>query len=225
MAYLVGDLRCLGGKLLYRGEWAASEAAYDDEEGVVSGFTYTMERAPASGAAEDTAAAVDGASAEEGAPTVAWASGSWIASGGFQIQGDDGEVSMIVESDLKITIAAEGSDVTLSGAGANAYGEFELTGSVDEEMTATCSKTYLGGDGSSEDDSDDYGDEGDDETTLAAQGDDGVDAEEEARLLAEEAELPIEEVIRRYKARAAAEAAAEVAEAEPDAKRRKVSEE
>ena len=82
-----------------------------------------------------------------------------------------------------------------------------------------------GGDGSSEDDSDDYGDEGDDETTLAAQGDDGVDAEEEARLLAEEASLPIEEVMRRYKARAAAEAAAEDAEVEPDAKRHKASEE
>lgn len=221
MAYLIGDIRGSSSRLIFSGEWAASEAAYDDDEGVVSGFTYTMERASAEDAAEEASATVDGASV----PTVAQVSGSWIASGGFQIRGDDGEVSMIAETDLKITIVAEGSDVTLSGAGANAYGEFELTGSVDGEMTATCAKTYVGGDGSSEDDSDDYGDEGDDETTLAAQGDDGVDAEEEARLLAEEASLPIEEVMRRYKARAAAEAAAEDAEVEPDAKRHKASEE
>ena len=167
MAFLQGDLRMskVGGaseplQLSWRGEWAATEAAFDDEDGLVSGFTYTLERkveaAPAAAAAAPAAAPAPAAPAEGGEkvpPSAASIAGTWLGSGGFAIKGDEGEMSMIAEADMECTIVAEGADVSFTAKGTNVYGEFELTGSVDDEFTLTCTKAYVGGDDGSSDDS------------------------------------------------------------------------
>ena len=128
--------------------------------------------------------------------------GTW--NGYFFNPGEEGDAK-VKEKGLKLTFASDGK---VSGGGENEFGEFSLKGAYDAAAkTMTLRKAYLY---QGEDD-----DEDDDEIDSDAAEEDYGD---ELAALNDEAEIPVEELMKRYKAMEEA-AMAEEAGGEPAKKK------